>query len=98
VGYFSNGSEADTYQAQWCDFCVHMAPTTTCPIWDLHLLYNYDQQKRDTTRRALEMFIPRAENGGNDRCKMFVEDPDRAAHGIERAIDEVADRARRAET
>lgn len=72
MGYFSNGSEGEYYEAQWCHRCVHQ-PTAErgCPVWDLHMLYNYDQCKKATTAEALSMFIPRDADGGNGRCTMF---------------------------
>lgn len=73
MGYFSNGSEGDYYEAQYCNRCVHHTTARGCPVLDLHLLYNYDQLKKDSTRRALEMFIPAAPNGGNEQCRMFWE-------------------------
>ena len=78
MGYFSNGSAGDSYIAQWCLRCVnwrdrHDDRGEGCPVYDLHLLYNYDQHKKDSTKRALEMFIPRDEHGGNGRCQMFWE-------------------------
>jgi hypothetical protein len=72
MGYFSNGSEGDFYQAQYCRRCVHDRENAFCPVWDLHMLYNYDQLKKPATRSALAMFIPE-QDGGNGQCSMFVE-------------------------
>lgn len=79
MGYFANGSEGDAYMAQWCSRCVHWKDESDgrgegCPVFDLHLLHNYDQIKKESTRHALEMFIPRNEDGlGNAQCRMFWE-------------------------
>lgn len=79
MGYFANGSEGECYQDRWCVRCVHWKDEGDgrgegCPVYDLHILYNYDQLKKDSTRRALEMFIPTAEGGiGNGQCRMFWE-------------------------
>lgn len=43
MGYFSNGTEGDSFRARYCDRCVHGAGGDLCPIWALHLDYNYDQ-------------------------------------------------------
>ena len=73
MGYFSNGSEGEYYEAKYCARCVHQATEDRgCPIWDLHMLYNYDQLKKDATRLALAMFIPEVA-GGNGQCTMFWE-------------------------
>lgn len=40
---------------------------------NLHVLYNYDQFKKASTRDALAMFIPVASDGGNGQCRMFWE-------------------------
>lgn len=78
MGYFANGTEGDCYQAQWCFRCVHWRDNGDgrgdgCPVYDLHLLYNYDQHKKESTKHALAMFIPRLEGGGNAQCRMFWE-------------------------
>lgn len=72
MGYFANGSEGDMYRAQWCDRCVHDDAVVGCPVWNLHLLYNYDQLKKTSTHEALGMFIPE-ESATNGRCVMFWE-------------------------
>lgn len=72
MGYFSNGSEGDEYEAQWCARCVHEGTEErSCPIMELHALYNYDQCKKKSTENALALFIPREADGGNGRCTMF---------------------------
>lgn len=71
MGYFANGSEGEAYQAKWCRRCVHDADGS-CPVFDLHVLYNYGQSKKPSTASALAMFIPR-EAGGNGQCVMFWE-------------------------
>lgn len=77
MGYFSNGTEGEMYMARWCERCVHWRDDKDgrgdgCPIWDLHLLYNYDQHKKPSTERALAMFIPYVD-GHNSQCVMFWE-------------------------
>lgn len=76
MGYFSNGSEGDAYEARWCVRCRHygrgVGERQCCPVWWLHLLYNDDQQKRPTMAEALSIFIPRTRVGGNGRCVMFA--------------------------
>ena len=42
MAYFSNGSEGDYYEAKFCDRCVHQNSETGCPVWNLHMLWNYE--------------------------------------------------------
>lgn len=81
MGYFSNGSEADYYQAEYCNKCVNMRDNMRdgrghgCPILDLHSLWNYDATGKDadeTKKEGLEMFIPRNNDGSNGECTMFL--------------------------
>jgi hypothetical protein len=79
MGYFSNGTEGDMYEAQWCARCVHTADGNSCAVIYLHMLYNYDQGDKDPREVAitaiLGMLIPRSKDGVyNERCAMFVRD------------------------
>lgn len=77
MGYFSNGSEGECYYEEYCARCIHDDPENGkhCPIWSLHLLYNYEEcNKKDS---YLHVLIPR-EGSINGTCSMFVE---RAAMG-----------------
>ena len=74
MGYFSNGSEGEDYQAKYCARCVHenMKTGRGCPIWNLHLLHNYDDC--NNPKSYLHFLIPRDhEKCGNERCTMFVD-------------------------
>lgn len=85
MGYFSNGTEGEIYQATYCDNCVHWRDLGDgrgygCPIIDLHMLYNYDQhpehsnnpEQAERTANMLNELIPRSENGlYNEQCRMF---------------------------
>lgn len=78
MGYFSNGSDGDAYQAQWCWRCVHWKDAGDgrgegCPVWDLHMLHNYAQCKKESTAHALGLLIPRDAAGWNRQCAMFIE-------------------------
>ncbi len=86
MGYFSNGSEGDRYQVEYCDRCINWRETEEgisqnwgCPVIDLHMEWNYEQN-RDTAagktkRQALQHFIPIKEDTFCDKCKMFFEKP-----------------------
>ena len=73
MGYFSNGTEGELYQRDHCDDCVHWDPDEGCPVWDAHILYNY----QEPMQIVLDMFIPR-KGVFNDMCKMYfsLEDVD----------------------
>lgn len=78
MGFFSNGTEGDMYQSQFCARCINWKDVgdgrgAGCPVWDLHMLYNYDQHKKASTEAALAMFIPRDAAGWNRQCAMFHE-------------------------
>ncbi len=78
MGYFSNGSEGDAYQEQWCYRCVHDA-NNDCPVWGAHLAFNYEQlrdskDQHGPMRQLLGMLIPeRKDHLGNEQCKLFIE-------------------------
>ena len=72
MGYFSNGTQGEMYQAKWCDKCLHQNAEkyVSCPIWDLHLLNNYEEcNKADS---YLHHLIPR-DGIDNEQCRMFVD-------------------------
>ena len=71
MGYFSNGTQADMYEAQFCNNCVHQKPDDGgCAVWLAHLICNYNECNNPDS--ILHMLIPRTECGlGNDECKMF---------------------------
>ena len=92
MGYFANGTEGDVYYAKYCANCRHdnLDQDQGCPIWGLHLLWNYDQvdgpfdyavepmemNEQNIMRVALDSFIPMSEDGlENLECKMFCPRP-----------------------
>lgn len=75
MGYFSNGTEGEMYEAEYCSRCIHQKPDEGgCAIWLAHMLHNYEEcNKKDS---ILHLLIPRAKDGPwNDQCRMFVEKP-----------------------
>ena len=74
MGYFSNGTEGELYQAQYCDRCLHDNPAKEiyCPVWNLHLRDNYKECNNESA--AIHELIPRNKDDlGNEKCKMFVD-------------------------
>lgn len=73
MGYFSNGSEGDYYQSEYCDHCVHDTRNDEsidcCPVWEMHEMLNDEKEIR--IRIVLNNFIPR-DKQGNKQCVMFI--------------------------
>ena len=73
MGYFPNGTAGEIYYDQWCSRCIHEREMREgsdgpgCPIWAAHLLWNYDDKRKE----FLDWFIPR-DGLHNEQCKMFV--------------------------
>lgn len=74
MGYFSNGTEGEMYEARYCRRCLHNGPPDGpgCPIMLLHLIHNYDECNKDDS--FLHVLIPRSKyHLGNEQCTMFVD-------------------------
>ena len=76
MGYFSNGTEGEMYEEEYCSKCIHERPgVETCAVLQAHLIYNYDEcNKKDS---ILHMLIPR-DGCENLKCKMYY--PRNAPH------------------
>jgi hypothetical protein len=70
MGYFANGTEGADYQETYCVKCAH-DQNNDCPVWLMHLLWNYEQHKDDEIRASLDRLIP-FKDGENQQCKMFI--------------------------
>ena len=82
MGYFSNGTEGDLYEAEYCANCANYrvleeAACMTCPVLEVHALFNYDQckdgQLGDALTLLLGTLIPHDVH--NEQCAMFLERP-----------------------
>ena len=73
MGYFSNGTEGEMYEAEYCDRCVHQkVDDGGCAVMMLHLIHNYDECNKPNS--FLHVLIPREKDGvRNEQCKMFHE-------------------------
>ncbi|MCD1645219.1 hypothetical protein [Aurantimonas coralicida] len=70
MGYFSNGTEGMMYEEDFCSKCLH---GDGCPVWDAHMLKNYEECNKPDS--ILHMLIPRTEGGlGNGQCLMFIDE------------------------
>lgn len=74
MAYFSNGTEGDMYEEQYCSRCIHRngKDGTGCAVWLAHVLHNYDECNNEES--ILHILIPRSKDGPwNEECQMFVE-------------------------
>lgn len=69
MGYFSNGTEGEMYEEEFCSQCAH---GDNCAVLLLHMIYNYDECNNKES--FLHVLIPRDENGNNMPCTMFIHD------------------------
>ena len=75
MGYFSNGTEGESYYGQYCSRCIHEKPNDGgCTVWLLHLLHNYEECNKPDS--FLHVLIPRSgDRLSNKQCSMFVAKP-----------------------
>ena len=70
MAYFPNGSAGEWYQARYCKRCHHWPENPEdggCAVWLLHLMHNYEDDKRD----VLNTLIPE-KDCQPEQCTMFV--------------------------
>lgn len=72
MGYFSNSTAGHAYEAKYCSRCIHDDYDKGCAVMLLHLVWNYDQNKDDTMKFALDALIPR-DGIENKRCELFIQ-------------------------
>lgn len=74
MGYFSNGTEGDMFEATYCNKCVHEDDEKGCPVMLAHILYSYDlcNETKHPGKVMLDMLIPR-DGPWNKQCAMFHE-------------------------
>lgn len=76
MGYFSNGSEGADWEVDNCNKCAHEGPADGpgCNVLLIHSVYNYKQKEGSDLEAAMNLLIPRTENGlFNKKCGMFIE-------------------------
>lgn len=70
MGYFSNGSEGEAYQEQYCHQCANWSDDKGCQIWLMHLMHNYVECTKKGS--ILHQLIPMSEDWlANLQCTMF---------------------------
>jgi len=72
MAYFPNGTSGELYFEQWCSRCKNWKQradedTEGCPIWDAHMLLNYDEKNEE----ALNALIPEDKDGNPLQCRMY---------------------------
>jgi hypothetical protein len=77
MAYFSNGTEGDMYEAEYCERCVHHVlwekeGDRDCAVLEVHAVYNCDQNKNDMVADVLGTLIPEDEEGHTLECRMFI--------------------------
>ena len=78
MAYFPNGSSGDAYMVKWCCLCRNWRDLDDgrgpgCPVWDLHMVHNYDAVKNKDLKRTLNSFIPTNKEGYPEKCTMFFQ-------------------------
>ena len=74
MGYFSNGTECEIYEARYCCRCIHNKGEDGdgCMVMLAHLEFNYDECRNMNS--ILHLLIPRSmDKLGNDQCRMFIQ-------------------------
>ena len=76
MAYFSNGSEGDNYEHNYCSRCIHGSwlredDGKMCAVMEAHLLKNYEECNNKDS--ILHILIPR-DGIWNAECRMFVEE------------------------
>lgn len=73
MGYFSNSTDGECYEAKYCNRCAHEDDEKGCPIMLAHLLYAYElcNEEKHPGKVMLDLLIPRA-GPHNGQCAMFV--------------------------
>jgi hypothetical protein len=71
MGYFSNGTEGDMYEENWCERCLHKSEGEGCAVMLAHLVFNYEQHKDDDLKNVLDTLIP-SEGAFNAECAMYM--------------------------
>lgn len=71
MAYFPNGTAGELYEERYCSRCRNNRDDD-CPIWTLHLIWNYDQNSDATKHIALDALIPTTDDGNPGECYLFI--------------------------
>ena len=75
MAYFPNGTSGEMYEETYCAKCAHSnfedQDGPMCPVWTLHMLFNYED---GDVKTCLDILIPMDDEGLYPKeCKMFIE-------------------------
>lgn len=77
MGYFSNGTEGQLYEEQYCSRCVHRDGKdgqSGCAVWLAHLMDNYEQCNNPDS--VLHVLIRQGDRKKGEpwnlECEMFI--------------------------
>jgi hypothetical protein len=75
MGYFSNGTDGEMFEARQCNRCAHEDPVKGCPVMLAHLLFAYElcNEEKHPGKIILDILIPLSEPLGNKDCEMFID-------------------------
>ena len=72
MAYFPNGTAGECYCEEYCYKCRFYDDEEGCPIFNIHLAYNYEDDKR--IKDILNTLIPMNNNGLYPaQCPFFIE-------------------------
>ena len=94
MGYFSNGTEGDMYEEEYCHRCVHNHPEHGCPCWEAHKWWNYDEcNKPESILHKMIPFEKEKRHGVHwpDQCIFFVEDVEKHEIDLSKYKDKAKD-------
>lgn len=81
MAYFPNGSSGEYYQSQFCERCRNYRDEDDgrgfgCPIWDAHMIHNYERADNLAVKSILDILIP-MDGIEVKQCSMFrsIEEP-----------------------
>ncbi len=74
MAYFPNGDACELFQAEHCHDCIHWPddPSKGCAVYDVHLLWNYDQIGNETVKNILSTLIDDEHKPLGEMCSMRV--------------------------
>lgn len=82
MGYFSNGTHGDMFEAEHCAQCVHGEATRNpdakdgCPVWLAHIFFAYEEcGTKSNAKHILDLLIEPRDDGMFNECKMFAPTP-----------------------
>jgi len=70
MAYFPNGTDGELFEETVCKECIHYNEENGCPIFNAHLLYNYEAE--GIAQKILDMLIEDKEEKNDEGYKFFT--------------------------